>query len=156
MYTPAPVSNHSALQTKIQANIQTSIQASIQARGFTLTQSLLSATQTQLDAYRARFPRAAAVVSIRLYDVNGLRGGPDKGCLAQAQLGKHHVSVVASDVDSELYTAIQRAFAKLTRATRSALTRARSLQRRGRHAQQQVSVRPVDRDRDAAAEGLGG
>lgn len=144
MYTPAPVSSH------------TSLQANIQARGFTLTQSLLSATQTQLDAYRSRFPRAGVVVSIRLYDVNGLRGGPDKGCLAQAQLGKHHVSVVASDVDSDLYTAIQRAFAKLTRATRSALTRARSLRRRGRRAQQQAPARPADRDRDAAAEGFGG
>ncbi len=106
------------------------MQTDIQARGFMLTEALLQAAQTEAQAYRARFPDAAAAVSIRLYDVNGVRGGPDKGCLASAHIGKHRMSVVASDVDTDMYTAIRHAFSKLHRATRSALTRARSLRRK--------------------------
>lgn len=106
------------------------MQTQIQARGFMLTQPLLATTEAQIAAFRARFPRLSPAVSVRLYDVNGVRGGPDKGCLACAQLGTRRIAVVASDVDADLYQAIASAFAKLTRATRTAVTRTRALGRK--------------------------
>ena len=121
------------------------MQTDIQARGFMLTEALLQAAQTEAQAYRARFPDTAAAVSIRLYDVNGVRGGPDKGCLASAHIGIHRISVVASDVDIDMYAAIRHAFAKLHRATRSALTRARTLRRKQRSPAQELSADPLER-----------
>jgi ribosome-associated translation inhibitor RaiA len=105
------------------------MQTHIQARGFSLTQSLLDSAHAQIADFRKQFPHYQPVVSVRMYDVNGLHGGADKGCLAMARLGKRRISVVASDVDTDLYQAISSAFVKLTRATRTALTRARTLSR---------------------------
>lgn len=133
------------------------MQTDIQARGFTLTQALLNAAQSEVAAYRASFPHTVAAVSIRLYDTNGVRGGPDKGCLACAHIGKQHIAVVASDVDSDLYTAIHRAFAKLTRATRSALSRARALRRKPHPSQiKSAAIAARARTEQAAGEALGG
>ncbi len=109
------------------------MQAKIQARGFSLTQPLLATTEAQISAFRSRFPAFSPQVSVRLYDVNGLRGGPDKGCLACARLGNRGIAVEASDVNTDLYIAIASAFAKLTRSARSArsaVTRARATGRK--------------------------
>lgn len=133
------------------------MQTHIQARGFTLTDALLGVTQSEVATYRASFPHTDATVSIRLYDTNGVRGGPDKGCLAYAHIGKQRIAVVASDVDSDLYKAIHQAFVKLTRATRSSLTRARNLRRKAHWSQ----IKPADaalkeRSRQAAGEAFDG
>lgn len=99
----------------------------IQARGFSLTAALRSAAEREVRAFAAQFPQHSPEVRMRLFDVNGRRGGLDKGCLVSAHLGRGR-TVVASDLDTDLYQAIVSAFTKLLRGTRSALNR--ELQRR--------------------------
>jgi len=96
----------------------------IQARGFSLTEAMLHAIEHRAHDYREAFPDQKPALSVRLFDLNGApRGGVDKGCLVHARIGAGRRTVVASDVDSDLYLAIQSAFAKLERATRTAVER---------------------------------
>jgi ribosome-associated translation inhibitor RaiA len=105
------------------------MQTDIQARGFTLTDALRRHVEQQVEHYAARFPDLLGT-HVRLFDVNGPRGGADKGCLAYGRFGRGGAVVVATHIDADLYAAIPAAFAKLTRATRNALAR-RHATRRG-------------------------
>lgn len=88
----------------------------VQARDFTLTEGLRDAIVSCAAQYRSTFRRIVRRVAVRVYDLNGPRGGPDKGCLVVADLADGRV-IVSSDVDRDLYRAIPRAFAKLKRGT---------------------------------------
>jgi ribosome-associated translation inhibitor RaiA len=101
----------------------------IQARGFTLTDALRSTVEREAQAYANRFPDRLLGVHVRLFDVNGPRGGADKGCLAYGRFGRGSAVVVATDIAADLYDAIPAAFAKLGRATRNALARRQALRR---------------------------
>jgi ribosome-associated translation inhibitor RaiA len=101
----------------------------VQSRGFSLTPALRDAVEVQAEGYAAQFARRLRSLQVRLFDVNGTRGGLDKGCLAYARLGNGRTVVVASDVDSDLYRAIASAFAKLVRGTRTAVGRRRASRR---------------------------
>ncbi len=74
----------------------------IQARGFSLTEFLLAAVEERAESFRDAFPNLNPQIQVRLFDVNGNRGGVDKGCLLHARLGRGRRSVVVSDVDSDL------------------------------------------------------
>lgn len=102
----------------------------VQARGFSLTEALRSAVEREVYDYAAQFSNRPRSLQVRLFDVNGTRGGLDKGCLAYAKMGGGHTVVVATDIDSDMYRAIPAAFAKLARATRAALGRRRAKRRR--------------------------
>ena len=95
----------------------------IQARGFSLTEFLLSAVEERAEHFRAAFPHLNPQIQVRLFDVNGDRGGVDKGCLLHVRLGLGRRSVVVSDVDSDLYRAIGAAFVRLDRAARTQIRR---------------------------------
>jgi ribosome-associated translation inhibitor RaiA len=99
------------------------------ARDFELTPALRQAVETSVREFRRQFPRGFGPVSVRLYDVNGTRGGRDKACLVHVRLGRHRTAVVATDIDADLYRAIASAFAKLGRGARAALERARIVRR---------------------------
>lgn len=102
----------------------------VQARGFTLTAALRSAVESEASSYERRFPHLNPSLHVRLFDVNGRRGGIDKGCLVEARVGHRGTVLVSSDLDSDLYRAIPAAFEKLERSTQAALNRrkaARSL-----------------------------
>jgi ribosome-associated translation inhibitor RaiA len=90
----------------------------VQARDFTLTDGLSAAIVAAARNYGGTFRRAVRKVAVRVYDLNGPRGGPDKGCLVVADLVDGRV-IVSSEVDRDLYRAIPRAFAKLKRGTQS-------------------------------------
>jgi putative sigma-54 modulation protein len=105
------------------------MQTDIQARGFTLTEALRTAAQGAADVYAEQFPSLQISVQVRLFDINGLRGGVDKGCLVSAHIGHNRKVIVANQLDTDLYRAIPAAFAKLSRATRSALGRERTWKR---------------------------
>ena len=96
----------------------------IQSRGFTLTAALKASVEAHAAHYRSHFPKLAPGITVRLFDINGTRGGPDKGCLVHVNLGRDGTELVASSVDSDLYLAIAGAFAKAARST-SAITRRR-------------------------------
>jgi len=91
----------------------------IQARGFSLTEFLLGAVEERAEDFRSAFPNLNPQIQVRLFDVNGNRGGVDKGCLLHARLGRGRRTVVVSDVDRDMYRAIAAAFARLDHATRS-------------------------------------
>ncbi|MFO1406312.1 MAG: HPF/RaiA family ribosome-associated protein [Steroidobacteraceae bacterium] len=84
----------------------------VQARQFALTAPLRDAVQLEIDrlvdALGARITR----ISVRLFDINGLRGGPDKGCMVHAHFADG-VTIVASDVGEDLYRSVPAAFDKL-------------------------------------------
>ncbi len=101
----------------------------LQARNFPLTESLRHAVETEARRYHAEFAERPQALSVRLFDVNGIRHGIDKGCLVSARVGSCKSTVVASGIDSDLYRAIIAAFARLTRGTRQALNRNRRLRR---------------------------
>jgi ribosome-associated translation inhibitor RaiA len=102
---------------------------SIQARHFPLSPALRVAVEAAMRALDKRYGHIVRSVTVRLFDTNGKRGGPDKGCLIVAEVaGKHRM--VATAVDADLYAAISQAFDKLARATEGLLGRARSKRRR--------------------------
>ena len=103
----------------------------VQARDFTLTGALRAAILSHAIHYRSTFREAVRKVTVRVYDLNGPRGGLDKGCLVVADLADGR-SVVSSDVDWNLYRAIPRAFAKLKRGTQSARRQLRARRRQAR------------------------
>ena len=89
----------------------------VQARHFTLSGPLRAAVQRQIDRLvQALGPRITRI-SVRLFDVNGLRGGPDKGCLVHAHFADG-LTIVASDVDGDLYRSVPSAFEKVLRRRR--------------------------------------
>jgi ribosome-associated translation inhibitor RaiA len=98
----------------------------VQSRGFSLTPSLRAAVDHEARDFAERFPNLTATLKVRLFDVNGRRGGVDKGCLVHARVGQGRMNVVASDLDSDLYRAISAAFVKLERGTRTVLGRGRA------------------------------
>lgn len=104
----------------------------IQARNFTLTEALRHAVETEVRRYQADFGARPNSINVRLFDVNGVRGGIDKGCLVFARMGRNQATVVASGIDSDLYRAIAAAFGRLTRGTRHTLNRNRRLRRPSR------------------------
>lgn len=104
------------------------MQIEVQGRDFALTEGLSRAVAAAAHRYGASFQELVRRVAVRVFDVNGPRGGPDKGCLVVADLNDGRV-VVGKDVDSDLYRAIPRAFARLERSTRSRRQRTQTLRR---------------------------
>ncbi len=101
----------------------------LKSRGFTLTPALCAAVDAGAQNFAARFPSLDARLEVRLFDVNGRRGGIDKGCLLHARIGRNRTSIVVSDLDTNLYRAIAAAFQKLQRGTRAAFDRNRAARR---------------------------
>ena len=101
----------------------------IKARSFTLTEGLRHAVTAEALQYEEDFKATLHSLSVRLFDVNGIRGGIDKGCLLYARVGQRQATVVATGIDSDLYRAISAAFARLNRGTRHSVNRNRRLRR---------------------------
>jgi putative sigma-54 modulation protein len=101
----------------------------LQARNFSLTEALRQAVEAEAHSYHLEFAERPQSLSVRLFDVNGVRHGIDKGCLISARVDSFKSTVVASGIDSDLYRAITAAFARLSKGTRHALTRNRQLRR---------------------------
>ncbi|MDH5177245.1 MAG: HPF/RaiA family ribosome-associated protein [Gammaproteobacteria bacterium] len=102
----------------------------IQARSFRLTAALKSAVHREIARLAGGLGDGITRVSVRLFDVNGLRGGPDKGCLVHAQFADGS-SIVASDVDNDMYRSLPVAFEKLLRSRRMDRARRQTLRRHG-------------------------
>lgn len=100
----------------------------IQARRFKLTDGLKHAVHREIARLVQGLGDGITRVSVRLFDVNGLRGGPDKGCLVHAQF-KDGTSIVASDVDDDMYRSLPVAFEKLLRSRRMDRARKHTLRR---------------------------
>ncbi len=98
------------------------MQIDIQTRGFKLTDAIREHTERRLRFALGSMQYGPKGISVRLSDENGPRGGVDKLCFIQVAFPGAS-SVVIEDVQSDLYTAIDRA------ADRAGRTVARRLQR---------------------------
>jgi ribosome-associated translation inhibitor RaiA len=106
----------------------------VQARRFTLTKSLRHAVHREIARLNQALGAGIMRVSVRLFDVNGLRGGPDKGCLVHARF-TDGTSIVGSDVDADLYRSVPAAFEKVLLSRRMNRARRRTLRRHDLRAQ---------------------
>lgn len=96
----------------------------IQASHFSVTDALRNYTERRL-RFALTFCNAHIQrIVVRLSDINGPRGGPDKCCHLQVMLIGYH-DVVVDDVESDLYVAIDRAANRAGRTVRRRLTRRR-------------------------------
>jgi len=86
----------------------------IQARGFPLTEALERRLHTRLGFTLSRAVSRIRRVNVRLSDLNGPRGGVDKRCHIEIRLDGLPV-VVVDDVQSDMYTAIDRASGRAAR-----------------------------------------
>jgi len=100
----------------------------IQANGFTMTHALRAYTEQRLASAlgwaRARMQRLVVLLS----DINGPRGGVDKRCKIQVQLGGGR-AVVIEDTEADLYAAIDRAAERADRALVRQVERSRDFAR---------------------------
>lgn len=96
----------------------------IQARGFDLTEGLRGHTERRLQFALNWASHDVRTVSVRLFDINGPRGGSDKRCRIQIPLSGGQ-DVVIEDTQSDLYVAIDRAADRTERALARRLERLR-------------------------------
>ena len=80
----------------------------IHSRGFPMTDAIEDHVHKRLGFTLARGGNRIGRVVVRLSDLNGPRGGIDKRCRIEIRLGGLP-AVVVEDVQSDLYTAIDRA-----------------------------------------------
>lgn len=88
----------------------------VRSRGFELTDALRAYAERRLLFALSRFGGKVASVMLRLDDVNGPRGGPDKRCRVIAHLPPPWGDVRVEELDEDLYAAISRAADRLARA----------------------------------------
>jgi ribosome-associated translation inhibitor RaiA len=119
-----------------QLNGGTAMKIDLQSRRFELTESLRHAVYREIARLAQALGAGITRVSVRLFDVNGLRRGPDKGCLVHARF-TDGTSIVGSDVDADLYRSVQAAFEKVLRSRR--MNRARRHTLRRHHPRAQLS-----------------
>ncbi len=87
----------------------------IQANGFVLTEALKTYTEQRLVTALGWAGKRMRKLAVSLSDINGPRGGIDKRCKIQVQLGKGQ-DVVIEDTEADLYVAIDRAADRADRA----------------------------------------
>ena len=104
------------------------MQINIQARSFSLTDILRNYTLQRLRYALTSSTNHIQRVRVRLSDINGPRGGPDKRCHIQVVL-KGLPDVVIEDTGSDLYTTISRAAGRAERTVARCLRRRLSLRR---------------------------
>lgn len=109
------------------------MQIDIRAKGFELSPALREHAERRLGFALSWAVYDVRKVAVRLYDINGPRGGEDKCCRIQIALPGTS-DVVIEDTETDLYMAINRA---VDRAERS-LARRLERQREHRHVRQPV------------------
>ena len=90
------------------------MQIAIHAHGFSLTDALEKHVQSRLAFSFSRVSGRLRRVHVRLSDLNGPRGGVDKRCLIEVCLDGLP-TVVIQDVQSDMYSAINRAAGRAAR-----------------------------------------
>ena len=104
------------------------MQTNIQARGFSLTEALENHVNNRLGFTFLHASSRVNRVRVKLSDLNGPRGGVDKRCLVEVRLEGLPV-VVVEDVQSDMYTAINRAVGRATRTVKRRLSQQGSRRR---------------------------
>ena len=117
----------------------------IQSTGFQMTPALRAYTEQRLATALGWARHHMRKLAVSLSDINGPRGGVDKRCRIQVQLGRGR-EVIIDDVDANLYAAIDRAVDRADRAV------VRKVERTRQFAHTRAPARPeAGYDADAAA-----
>lgn len=87
----------------------------IQATGFSLTEALREHVETRVATVLGWAKQHTRRLVVSLSDINGPRGGIDKRCRIQVQLGTGR-EVIIEDTEVDLYLAISRAAERADRA----------------------------------------
>ncbi len=113
----------------------------IQSRGFDLTEGLREHTERRLQFALNWASHDVRSVSVRLFDINGPRGGNDKRCRIQIPISGGQ-DVVIEDTESDLHVAIDRA------ADRTERSLARRLQRLREHRHERITTEEATGETD--------
>lgn len=81
--------------------------------------------RTRLESRFGRFAGRVRSLTVRLTDVNGPRGGPDKKCLIAVHLTHPRRVIVVEDVDTDHDVVVSRAAERTARAILRAVQSAR-------------------------------
>ena len=81
--------------------------------------------RTRLEFILGRFAGRVRSLTMRLTDVNGPRGGPDRKCLITVRLTRPRRVIVIEDVDTNHNAVVSRAVERASRAVSRALQSAR-------------------------------
>jgi putative sigma-54 modulation protein len=100
------------------------MRVTIQTNGFEMTSALRAYTEHRLAIALGWARDHTHKLAVSLSDINGPRGGIDKCCKIQVQLGNGR-AVVIENVDADLYVAIDRAVDRADRAVVRRVERAR-------------------------------
>jgi putative sigma-54 modulation protein len=101
----------------------------IQANGFSLTAALRAHTEQRVAAALGWAKQHMRQLVVCLSDINGPRGGIDKRCRIQVQLGTGR-EVIIEDTEADLYLAISRATERADRAIARQIQRTREFTHR--------------------------
>lgn len=96
----------------------------IQAHDFPITDGLRAHVERRVRGATARLDGRVQRVEVRLFDLNGPRGGVDKGCRLHLRLGGLP-DIVVEDVEDDLYAAVTRSAARAQRSLKRRLHRTR-------------------------------
>jgi ribosome-associated translation inhibitor RaiA len=91
------------------------MQIAIQCRSFPLTEAIDAHVQKRLGFTLGRCAERVRRVDVTLSDLNGPRGGIDKRCLVKIRLNSLP-PVVVEDIQTDLYSAVDRATSRAGRA----------------------------------------
>jgi ribosomal subunit interface protein len=122
------------------------MRVTIQTNGFEMTGALRSYTEHRLASALGWAREHMYKLGVSLSDINGPRGGVDKRCKIQVQLGSGR-EVIIENVEADLYVAIDRAVDRADRAVVKQVERSRHF------AHTRISTRQETRD-DMEADGL--
>jgi len=103
------------------------MQIEIQARNFSLTRAMRVYIERRMGFALNRCYRHVNRILVRLYDINGPRGGNDKSCHLEVFLPGQ--AVVVEDTEADLYVAINRASSRAGRTVMRQLRRRRRINR---------------------------
>ena len=102
------------------------------ALGFGLTDAILRHVEGRLEAALGVAARRVMTVTVRLDDVNGDRGGPDKRCRIVVALRRHR-TVTVEAVGVDLYAVVDAAARKARHAVLREVRRHVARERRDAH-----------------------
>ena len=86
----------------------------IYGHGLSVTSAIREHVDKRIRFALSRIGHRLRRIDVRLSDLNGPRGGMDKRCLIEVRINRHP-PVVVTDVQSDLYSSIDRASARAGR-----------------------------------------
>jgi putative sigma-54 modulation protein len=95
----------------------------VRASNVQISEALASHIERKIDFALRRFAGRVERVVVRLVDLNGPKGGPDKRCKMAARLSAPAPSVIVEAIDGDAYAAVSQAASRLDERVARTLAR---------------------------------